>query len=325
MPNIIEEGMFALADATGLKIAKLTHPRSRVARDIRRIVWRVAHRDLDMSLRQLASVGVLGKTWAFSSIRDALSIECQHVTNADALEELASEILSPNRPRPVIEAEVSPEEKRPTFEEVERGYFESIVSRHTRITDAATEAGITRHAMSRRLRRMGLSLFDGEHDHKYGAHGSVVAYNRGCRCDACTTARKNYQAEWYKKKSKYAEADEANKGPEIIEPSNAYERAMVVTMRAYGVPMCRCHTNQAGAPQARWALFLAMEDAAMDEKEIAEVEFFGRSYNASTVLRGLNRATEESDDPIKGPLMRRARKAAAEALAAGDGQSTKSA
>ena len=326
MSNIIEVGMLALADATGLKVAKLTHPRSRVARDIRRFVWGVAHRELGMSLRQLANVGVLGKTWAFSSVRDALRIECLHVTNPESLEELALEVMAPKRPRPIADdPEAKDGEKRPTFEEVERKYFESIASRHTKITEAAIEAGITRHSMSRRLRRMGISIFDGEHDDQHGPRGSVVAYNRGCRCDACTTARSAYLAEWYKKKAKYAAADEVNKGPEFIEPSNAYERAMVATMGIFGVPMCRCHTNETGAPQARWALFLAMEEAGMDEEAIAEVDFFGRKFSASSVLRSMNRGTEECDHPIRGPLMRKAKKAAAEALASDDGQSAKSA
>ena len=89
-----------------------------------------------------------------------------------------------------------------TFDEVERGYFERLAARHRRVKDAADEAGMTRHSLSRRLRKLAISLMEDGHEYAAGLPGEVSSYNRGCRCPDCKAARSAYQRQWYRKMSR---------------------------------------------------------------------------------------------------------------------------
>ena len=173
--------------------------------DVRRCVWKVVRAELGLSYRILAAIPVLGVTTSDQRLRRAEQGGYKD-TSRDWLA-LEGEVRSMIRPlagdlgAKVREAHREPEEpatasETPTLDEVTSAYLRGLCERHERLSDAAAEAGVTRHTLRRLLQRHGspgVGRPTTEHDLALGPprHG---AYTRGgCRCPDCSAAYSAYR------------------------------------------------------------------------------------------------------------------------------------
>lgn len=92
------------------------------------------------------------------------------------------------------------------------------------------------------------------------------------------------------------------------------EEAYAAAAAVFGVRPCAAGLKTRNGSRARWALWTAMEAHAYSQSESARCGLFGVMYDRTTVIHGLNRASQIRDHEGEGGPMDRAIIAACQVL-----------